>query len=390
MLVVSGLCEPAHHKRRAPHVDLIKMTISLLEKTASAARTYVCEGLCASVAHAPKNLEEMDMTDHTRRDTLALAAAAAGLALAPGFALAQAPAASAPAAAGPTQAPGFYRQRIGDIIVTAINDGAGARPNLDGMVRNVETAEVARVLSSQFVPAAPFLNPFTTLVVQTGGRLILLDTGLGDSGPPGTGTWMRNFRAAGFDPAQVNTILISHFHGDHIGGIRLRGGEYQFPNAEIVVPEPEWAFWMSDERMNALPEAQRGGFMNARRVFSSIAGNVRRFVPGGEMAPGITSVPTFGHSPGHTGFVIASGNARLLYVGDAITTPSLYMTNPDWSPFFDMDEAAGRATRRRVLDMAATERLQMHVYHAPFPAQGFVTRAGTGFQFVPTPWNSAV
>jgi hypothetical protein len=96
------------------------------------------------------------MTDHTRRDTLALAAAAAGLALAPGFALAQAPAAPAASAAGPAQAPGFYRQRIGDIIVTAINDGAGARANLDGMVRNVETAEVARVLTSQFVPTAPF------------------------------------------------------------------------------------------------------------------------------------------------------------------------------------------------------------------------------------------
>lgn len=319
-----------------------------------------------------------------RRDALVLGVATlAGLGAA-GAGLT--PAVAQPAAG---QAPGFYRQRVGDLTVTAIYEGAAARPNLEGMVRNVSVDDVRRAVEASFLPTAPFANPFTTLVVQGGGRTILLDTGLGEFGAPGTGQWMANFRAAGFDPAQVNQIVISHFHGDHISGIRNRAGALMFPNAEISVPEPEWAFWMSDERMNAVPEANRGGFMGARRVFAPIAANVKRFTPGAEVAPGVTSVASPGHTPGHTSFIIASGNARMLYIGDAVTAPALFVRNPDWSPFFDMNEEMGRATRRRLLDMAASERLQLHVYHAPFPAFGFVAREGNGFQWVPAPWTSA-
>lgn len=325
------------------------------------------------------------MTSPSRRDTLALASAATIASLA-------GPAAT-PAAAqtpAPAQAPGFYRMRLGDMIVTAINEGSAPRPNVEGLVRNVPTADVEATLRAQFQPTAPFLNHFTTLVIESGNRLVLLDTGLGEFGAPGTGLWLRNFRAAGFDPARVTHIAISHFHGDHIGGIRNRAGELVFPNAEISVPAPEWDFWMSDERMNALPEGQRGGFMNARRVFAPIAANVKRFAPGAEIVTGVTSVAAHGHSPGHCTFALASGAARLLFVGDAITTPALYVRNPDWSPFFDMNEEMGRATRRRLLDMAASERMMLHVYHAPFPAQGFVSRAGNGFDFTPAPWNPAV
>lgn len=323
------------------------------------------------------------MKDTNRRDAMVLAAGGAALLASSGAVTAQ-----TPTAAG--QAPGFYRWRVGDIVVTAINDGFSPRASLEGVVRHVTVDDVRRALEAAFLPTNPSTNPFTTLVVQTGGRTILLDTGFANNGPPTTGLWMANFRAAGFDPARVDQILITHFHGDHIGGIRMREGQLVFPNAEIAVPQPEWDFWMSDERMNAAPEAGRAGFMNARRVFAPIAANVRRYAPGQELAPGITSVAAFGHTPGHCVFTIASGSGRLMFMGDAVTSPALFVRNPDWSPFFDMNEEGGRATRRRLLDMAASERLQLAIYHAPFPATGFVARDGNGFQWVPAHWNSTI
>jgi glyoxylase-like metal-dependent hydrolase (beta-lactamase superfamily II) len=288
-----------------------------------------------------------------------------------------------------TQAPGFYRYKIGDITVTAINDGFAMRP-IEGFVRNADIADVRKALEAAFLPATGFQNTYNSLVVETGGKLVLLDTGLGDNGPPTTGNWMRNFRAAGFEPANVNQIVISHFHGDHIGGIRLKDGSTPFTKAEISVPVPEWEFWMSDERMNAAPEASRPGFTNARRVFSPIAREVKRFVPGTEVAPGITSVAAHGHSPGHTIFVIASGNARMMFVADITSHPALFVRNPDWSAVVDQDPDAARAMRRRVLDMAATEKLQVAFYHAPFPATGHIAKAGAGYELVPVQWSPSV
>lgn len=326
------------------------------------------------------------MTRINRRT--ALAAGAATLA-APAFLTASSVPLFAQAAAAAAQAPGFYKYKVGDITVTAINDGFFARP-IEGFVRNAELPAVQAALGAAFLPTNAVPIPFNTLVVETGGRLVLLDTGNGNAGAPTSGTWMANFRAAGFDPANVNAVVISHFHGDHINGLRLRDGTAVFPNAEISVPAPEWAFWMSDERMNAAPEAMRGGFQNARRVFAPIAANVKRFEPGAEVAPGITSVAAFGHSPGHTVFVVASGTAKLTYMADTSNHPALFVRNPDWSAVFDMDADAARATRRRLLDMAASEKSRVHFYHAPFPSNGFIAKDGNGFQLVPAQWTPSL
>lgn len=320
------------------------------------------------------------MPKTNRREVLAMTAAGAAATALPIVPVA---AQGAPA----TQAPGFYRMRVGDLVVTAITEGVAARP-LEGFVRNADIADVRRAAQAAFLPAETFVNPFTSLVIEHGANLTLLDTGLGEFGPPTASGWLANFRAAGYDPARVTRILISHFHGDHIGGIRNRDGQLRFPNAEIHVPTLEWAHWMSDERMNAAPEAARGGFMNARRVFAPIAANVKRFEPGGELAPGVTSVAAYGHAPGHTAYVIASGNARLMFVADLASNPAIFARHPDWSTIFDMDADMARASRRRILDMAASERLQLSFYHAPFPATGFVAREGNGFAWVPASWTT--
>src|SRR5215204_7610645 len=227
------------------------------------------------------------------------------------------------------QVPGFYRYKVGDIEVTAIHDGFARRP-LEGFVRNADLSDVQKAADA-FLPADALPIPYTTLALRTGDRLVLIDTGNGDSGAPTTGRWMANFRAAGFDLAQVNTIVISHFHGDHINGLRLKDGTAVFPNAEVMAPAPEWSFWMDDSRMNQAPEAMKGAFQGVRRVFGPIAGNAKRYEMDKEVVPGLTAVAAPGHTPGHTAYMLSSGNDRLMIMSDVTNHPALFVRNPDWS-----------------------------------------------------------
>ncbi len=173
---------------------------------------------------------------------------------------------------------------------------------------------------------------------------------------PQSGTWSENLTAAGIDPKQVDTILISHFHPDHINGIKTKDGQRLFPNAEIKVSAPEWAFWMDDARMSAAPEAARPAFLNARRIFKDIEKDVNRFEPGGEVAPGITSIAAYGHTPGHTAFAVASGNQSMLVLGDTTNHPRLFVRNPEWQAAFDTDGAVAAETRKKMLDRARPTR----------------------------------
>ncbi len=321
----------------------------------------------------------------SRRHTLAGAGA---LAASAAFGLPALSPAQAQAPAG-AQAPGFYRYKIGDIVVTAIHDGFGRRP-LEGFVRNAELADVKRAMAEAFLPQDALQITFTTLAIQHGGKLTLVDTGNGDSGAPTSGTWMANFKAAGLDPKDVSSVVFSHFHGDHINGFRLKDGSAVFPNAEILVPAAEWAFWMDDAKMNAAPDGMKGAFTGVRRVFGPVAKDVRRFEPGKELLPGLTPVAAPGHTPGHTAFALASGNDRMMIMSDTTNHPALFVRNPDWSAVFDMDGPQAAATRRKLLDMVAADRMQVAFYHAPFPAVGFIAREGNGFEMVPVQWSSAV
>lgn len=324
----------------------------------------------------------------TRRTVLASTALAAAPIAGPAIAQTASPPAPAQGAAS-RQAPGFYRYKVGDIEVTAVNDGSAPRP-LEGFIRNAELSAVQQAARDAFLPQNTIQNSFTALVLNNGGRLTLIDTGNGNSGAPTTGRWMENFRAAGFDPSQVNTIVISHFHGDHINGMRRKDGTAVFPNAEVLVPATEWAFWMDDARMNQAPENMRGGFLGARRVFSPIAKDVKQYEMDKEIVPGLTSVAAPGHTPGHTAYMLSSGSGKLLILSDTANHPALFVRNPDWSAVFDMDADVARATRRKMLDLAASERAQVAFYHAPFPATGHIIKDGDGFRFVPVQWSPAV
>ena len=315
----------------------------------------------------------------TRRSTIGAGVAAA---LLPSALKAGAPMAT-------TQAPGYFRFRVGDMQVTAISDGVAVRPS-EGLVPNAPVGAMQQALSRRFLPTDKITISFTTLVVNTGSKLVLIDTGNGDSGAATTGAWLANFRAAGFEPANVDTILISHFHGDHINGFRTKDGQARFPSAEIMVPAQEWAFWMDDAKMAQAPAGLKGTFENTRRVFGPVAKDVARYDWGKEVMPGITSVDANGHTPGHTAFALTSGAGRLLVMSDTTNDPNIFARNPEWSALFDQDGPQAIVTRKKLLDMAATEKMQVSFYHAPFPATGYIVREGNGYDLVPAAWRPDV
>jgi glyoxylase-like metal-dependent hydrolase (beta-lactamase superfamily II) len=319
------------------------------------------------------------MPKFTRRTFLA------GSALAAASASADPAAAAAPSADKET--PGIYRYRIGTFELTALYDGIWYRPINDAFIRNAPFAEVEHALADAFMPADKLATPFTTLIVNTGKKLVLLDTGTGGQIAPSAGVLRDNLAAAGIDPKAVDQIVISHFHPDHINGIKDKDNDLVFPNAEILVPAAEWAFWMDDANMNAAEGALKLTFRNQRRIFADIAKQVAHFEPGAEVAPGVVTLPAPGHTPGHTVFAIHSGDQSLMVLSDTAQHPAVFARHPDWQAAFDIDGDAAVATRKKLFDRAAADRMLVTGYHFPFPACGHLIKTATGYEHVPVEWQ---
>jgi len=313
----------------------------------------------------------------TRRSLLRLSSAAAGYAALPAHA-------AAPAAK--VQGPGVYRYKLGEIQLTALYDGIWYVP-IDGkFVRNAGAAAVNEALAAAFLPPSVLPISFTALLVNTGGKLVLIDTGTAGQVADSAGLMNANLAAAGIAPEAIDTILISHFHPDHIDGIKTKDGDKVFRNAEILVPEPEWKFWMDDGNMSRASGTVRRYFLNARRIFRDIANEAKRFQPGAEVAPGITSVAAYGHTPGHTAFAIHSGSQSMLAMSDTAREPFLFVRHPQWQPSYDMDGPLAAKTRSAMLDRAAADRMPIEAYHFPFPACGHIAKSGGGYELVPAMW----
>ena len=285
------------------------------------------------------------------------------------------------------QGPGAYRYLVGGYQITALYDGIWYLPIDDKFVRNASADDVDAALKDAFLPPRVLPVSFTALLINTGTKLVLIDTGTAGQVADTAGAMLDNLRTAGVEPAQIDTILVSHFHPDHIDGIKTKDGAKVFPNAEIWVPEPEWAFWMDDANLGRYTGAVHRYFLNARRIFADIAGEVHRFRPGAEVAPGIVSIPNYGHTPGHTAFSIHSAGQSLLVLSDTARNPYLFVRHPEWQPTFDMDGPTSAQTRAAMLDRAAAERALVAAYHFPFPACGHIVRRGTGYEFEPVMWS---
>jgi glyoxylase-like metal-dependent hydrolase (beta-lactamase superfamily II) len=314
-----------------------------------------------------------------RRAFLTSSALLAGAALTPPAA------ASAPSATA--QGSGVYRYNLGSYQITALYDGVWYVPIDEKFVRNASSVEVNNALAAAFLPPRILPISFTALLVNTGAKLVLIDTGTAGQIADTAGSLLDNFKAAGVDPKAVDTILISHFHPDHIDGIKTKDGAKIFQNAEIAVPEPEWDFWMDDTNMSKAEGMVKRYFLNARRIFKDIAGEVRRFKSGSEVAPGIEAVAAYGHTPGHSAFAIHSANQSMLAMSDTVRNPYLFARHPDWQPAFDMDGPQAVEARRGMLDRVAADRMLIEAYHFPFPACGHIAKTASGYEFVPTEWK---
>jgi glyoxylase-like metal-dependent hydrolase (beta-lactamase superfamily II) len=327
----------------------------------------------------------------TRRNLLA-SAAVAGAALTGSKTMVAPANAAAPAAA--KQNAGWYRYKVGDFEVTVVTDGMNSNPLSDAYVANAPKADVNAALAADFLPPDKATHSYTPIVVNTGSKLVAIDTGLGlsmfDQSKGAVGQYHANLQAAGIDRNAVDVVIISHFHGDHINGLIGPENKPAFPNAEIMVPEIEWAFWADESNASKLPEVARPQMGNVKRVFG-VVNKVTKYQAGKDLVPGITAIASPGHTPGHTSFVVASGNSKILAQIDITAgAATLFARNPDWQFVFDTDKPQAVETRKKLYDMAATEKMMVQGYHIAFPAMVHVERNGNGYRLVPVPWSSSI
>jgi glyoxylase-like metal-dependent hydrolase (beta-lactamase superfamily II) len=328
--------------------------------------------------------------DMTRRMALT---GAATLAAAPLLATESAKAAISPAG---KQAPGFYRYKVGDIEATVVSDGAVTFPLPDGFVLNAKKGEINATLEKQFLPRDKMTVDFAPLVINTAGKLVVIDTGNGPgayaSSKGAMGQFATNLVAAGINPKDVDMVVISHFHGDHVDGLLDANGQPAFPNAEVLVPAVEWKFWMDDGEMSRAPAGRMQGlFKDNRRVFDEgLKKKVTPYEWGKEIVHGLMPIETAGHTPGHTSYVLSSGSDKVYIQSDVTNAPSLFVTNPGWHVNFDQDGAMAEKTRRKVLDMVVAEKLKIQGFHYPFPSLGHIEKDGAHYRLVPAPWAPTI
>ncbi len=278
---------------------------------------------------------------------------------------------------------GCHRIAIGAFTVTAIHDGSVVRERPAGFVRGVAEDVVEGVFAAAGNEPGRFRVTFNPLLVETGTHRILIDTGQGLAGPAGTGRTMSNLAAHGVLADEIDMVLISHYHGDHINGLLLPDGRPAYPNAHVFVPRPEHGFWMASHLEDELAGCMLQTRDAALRIFSTLSDRVETFDWHDEILPGITAIEARGHSPGHTAFSISSGDNSILFAGDIVNNPSIFARFPEWVATFDNQPTEMLATRRQLLGRLADEKALVYFFHANFPGFGRILRADIRFDFVP-------
>lgn len=291
------------------------------------------------------------------------------------------------------QVPAIHHRRIGDITLTVVSDGF-----LDGsmaVLQNITVEESSAMLRAAFrpVPRRTSLNCF---LIHSGGRVALIDTGAGTHMQKSSGRLLQNLAATGVAPQQIDTVLLTHMHPDHSNGLATAEGGAFFPNAELAMHAAERDYWTSAE---AEAEVARSGqgvptggayFPMAKRQMAPYLDRLKLFQGGAEVLPGVTAQHFPGHTPGHCGYLIASGGQSLLIWGDIVHLPEVQVPRPEVTIAFDVDPGQAAATRRRVFDMVATEGTHIAGMHLHFPATGHLAREGGTYRLYPEAWNQVI
>ena len=263
---------------------------------------------------------------------------------------------------------------VGDAAVTVVRDAGFALP-LGAIGTNVAPEAVVALLDAYGLPTDGVPTDVSQLVIDAGGVRTLIDTGTGQ------GNLVSTMEALGMPPGSVDRVVVSHFHGDHVGGVST-GGAPTFPNASVHFPAPELAFL---DGYDGTPEGAADGVAAAVAALAPVRNRLETYDDGDELAPGLTAVAAHGHTPGHMAFTLASGNARLMIASDAVAHPVAFFRHPEWLFGFDMAGDETVATRRRLLGRAVDEGLPFFASHMPFPGVGRVSRDGGGFRYTPAP-----
>ncbi|OZI27216.1 MBL fold metallo-hydrolase [Bordetella genomosp. 7] len=282
------------------------------------------------------------------------------------------------------QAPGFYRMALGDFVVTALYDGY-----LDvdpGLLTGATAADIQTLLATMFVPADPGVQTaVNAYVIQNGKHLVLVDTGAGPCMGPTAGGLAEGLRAAGFQPEQIDAVLLTHLHPDHACGLLTAQGTPRFPNADVYAARADADFWLSQTVAAQAPADVQPFFKMSRDAVApyQATGKFLTYQPGETLLPGVRAVPTPGHTPGHTSYLFTSGRESLLVWGDIVHNHAVQFARPEVAIEFDVDSAQAIASRKKVFADAARDKLWVAGAHLPFPGLGHVRADGHGYAWVP-------
>jgi len=321
------------------------------------------------------------MLEVTRRTVIGSAAAAAALGIARKIEVVLPARADAPL----EPATGFYKYTVGSIEVTAIYDGIWRKPHDPAFIKNATVEDTKQALANAGLTTEFMPIPLTVVVLKIGDRLIMMDAG------SGVGQWQANathlpanMKAAGIDYTKIDTLMISHFHPDHVWGLmETQTNAPVFANAELIVNDAEYQWWTEPGRVDKLAEGRKAAGRRIAEVFPKWR-NWRRVGDGAEVAPGITLIAAPGHTPGHSVYLVSSGDEQLLVSADTMYVPALLAPHPEWQGSYDQDGPTAIATRRKLIDRVIADRIKICGSHFPFPGSGTFVKDGSAYAFTPT------
>ena len=315
----------------------------------------------------------------SRRTLLAGGSALAATGLAGAPALAKAPMLN-------TQAPTFYRFKLGNAEATIVSDGPLPLGDPSGAFLGLSKDEIKRQLNDNFLPLENAVLEQNSLIVNTGSHLVLFDTGMGtarDFGPT-TGKLLNSMKQAGIDPKDIDAVVMSHAHIDHLGANVGDDGKSNFPNAQFYLMQSDFDFW-TDEKLAGGP--LKAFLAQAKKNLLPVRDRIVFIKDGQEILPGITAIAAHGHTVGHTVYMISSGGKSMCYIGDLTHHPVLLMEKPLTEFAYDTDPKQSAQTRVRLLNMFAANRIPIVAYHFAWPGFGHVAKQGDGFRYFPAPMN---